>query len=446
MLDIRFIRENPEAVKKDLEKRQDFEKIVWLDDLLKKDQEYRELLAASQELRHHRNVIAEEINRLKKEGKDISQKIKEAKELPVKIRESEDRIAALLEKLNFYQMRLPNILHDSVPFGKDGSENKVVRVWGQKPKHKFELRSHGELLEQSGLANFEDAAKVSGKGFYYLLGDLALMEWALQKFAIDFLVKQGFTLVEPPLMLRRKPYEGVTDLKDFETMMYKVESGGREGENKDAEVKGEDSRDTGDLFLIATSEHPIGAMLMGKTVEESKLPLKFAGVSPCFRKEIGSHGLDEKGLFRVHQFNKIEQFIFCRPEDSWKYHELLIHNAEKLFQKLKLPYRIVNICTGDIGIVAAKKYDLEVWMPRENAYKEAVSCSNCTAYQAVRLNIRYQHGEEKSFVHTLNSTAVATGRALRAIIENYQQKDGSIKVPAVLAPYMHGIRAMGKKA
>jgi len=428
MLDIRFIREHPDIVKKDLEKRQDKEKIKWVDDLLVKDKEYRELLQKNQELRHRRNLITNEINQLKKEGKDISGKVKEAKELPQKIKKADDRVKELQEKIYYYLMRLPNILDKSVPVGKDESENKEMRKWGEKKKFDFELKPHGELIEQLGLGDFEQAAKVSGRGFYYLIGKLALMELALQRFAIDFLVKKGFKLIEPPLMLRRKPCEGVTDLKDFETMMYKVE-----GENED-------------LFLIATSEHPIGVMMMNKVLDEKELPLKYCGVSPCFRKEIGSHGIDEKGLFRVHQFNKIEQFIFCKPEDSGKIHEELIGNAEKLFQKLKLPYRITNICTGDIGIVAAKKYDLDAWMPREKTYKEVVSCSNCTSYQAVRLNIKYRKGDEKEYVHTLNSTAIATGRALRAIIENYQQKDGSIKVPAVLQPYMGGIKKLEKEA
>ena len=427
MLDIKLIRENPNIVKEDLKKRQEKEKIAWVDDLLTKDNEYRTLLQLNQDLRHKRNKITEEINKLRKDGKDIKEKVKEAKDLPNKIKEIDEKITELQDKIKHYLMRLPNILHKSVPVGKDDSENKEIRKVGKKPKQDFKLRPHGELIESLGLADFEQASKVAGKGFYYLIGDLALMEQALQRFAIDLLTKKQYRLVEPPLMLRKKPYEGVTDLADFETMMYKVE-----GENED-------------LYLIATSEHPIGAMLMGKVLEEQQLPLKYLGVSPCFRKEIGSHGIDERGLFRVHQFNKIEQFIFCKPEDSWKFHEELINNAELLFQKLKLPYRIVNICTGDIGIVAAKKYDLEVWMPREKAYKEAVSCSNCTSYQAVRLNIKYKKGENKEYIHTLNSTAIATGRALRAIIENYQQKDGSIKVPTVLQPYMQGIKVIGKK-
>ncbi len=424
MLDIKFIRENPEVVRKDLEKRNEKEKLEWLEDLLKSDVEYRKSLQDNQRLRQRRNEITEEINQLKKQGKEIKEKVQEAKELPDKIKQSDERIEELKSKIEYYLMRLPNILHESVPVGKDANDNAVVRTWGEKPKFSFELKPHGELLQELGLANFEKAAEVSGHGFYYLMGDIARLELALVNFAVDFLAKKDYVLVEPPLMLRRKPYEGVTDLKDFETMMYKIEDE--------------------DLLLIATSEHPIAAMLMNETYEEKQLPLKFAGLSPCFRKELGSHSIDTKGLFRVHHFNKIEQFVFCKPEDSWKFHEELLGNAEELFQKLKIPYRVVNICTGDIGTVAAKKYDIEAWFPRENLYREVVSCSNCTSYQATRLNIKYRKGEEKEFVHTLNSTAIATGRAIRAIVENYQQKDGTIKIPLVLQKYM-GKKVIGKK-
>ena len=231
------------------------------------------------------------------------------------------------------------------------------------------------------------------------MGDAARLEMALSMFAIEKLVAKGYTLVQPPLMLRRKPYEGVTDLADFETMMYKIE-----GE---------------DLFLIATSEHPIAALFMGETLQENQLPQKLVGFSPCFRKELGSHSIDTKGIFRVHHFNKVEQFVFCKPEDSWAFHEEMIANAEEIFRELGLPYRVVSICTGDIGIVAAKKYDIEVWMPREQTYREVVSCSNCTAYQATRLGIRYQKGNEKEIVHTLNSTAGAASRAMKVIIQQF---------------------------
>lgn len=425
MLTIKFIRENPDIVKKDLKKRNNLEKLKWIDILLEKDKEYLDLLKQEQELRHRRNLITDEINQLKKQGKDIKEKIKEAKELPDKVNKLTSEVEKLRSEIQYYLMRIPNVLHESVPVGKDETENKVVRKFGEIKKFNFELKTHGEIIESLNLGDFDNAAKVSGKGFYYLLGDLALMDLALQRFAIDCLIKKGYILSEVPLMLRRKPYEGVTDLNDFETMMYKI--------------------DNEDLYLIATSEHAIGARFMDHMFNESDLPQKFVGVSPCFRKEIGSHGIDEKGIFRVHQFNKVEQFIFCKPEDSWKLHEELIKNSEELFKKLKLPYRVVSICTGDIGTVAAKKYDLEVYMPREKAYKEVVSCSNCTSYQAVRLNIKYQKGSEKDYVHTLNSTAIATSRALRGILENYQQKDGTVKVPAVLVPYMNGIKILGKK-
>ncbi len=424
MLDIKFIRESPDILKKDLQKRNDKEKLEWADDLLDKDSEYRRLLQDNQKIRQGRNNITDEINKLRKQGLDFREKVQEAKDLPDKIKQSDEKLTELRNKIDYYLMRLPNILHDSVPEGKDSNGNAVLRTWGEKPKLDFELKPHGELLQELGMANFEKAAEVAGHGFYYLMGDAARLELALVHFAVEFLAEEGFTLVQPPLMLRRGPYEGVTDLKDFETMMYKID-----GE---------------DLFLIATSEHPIAALLMNEVLEEKQLPLKLAGYSPCFRKELGSHSIDTKGIFRVHHFNKVEQFIFCKPEDSWKFHEELLKNAEAIYQKLKIPYRVVNICTGDIGIVAAKKYDIEAWFPRENLYREVVSCSNCTSYQATRLNIKYRKGEEKEYIHTLNSTAVATSRTIRAIIENYQQKDGTIKVPTVLQKYM-GKKVIGKK-
>jgi seryl-tRNA synthetase len=221
-------------------------------------------------------------------------------------------------------------------------------------------------------------------------------------------------------MINRSSYEGVTDLSDFEKVMYKI--------------------DGDDAYLIATSEHPIGAMYRDEIFETKDLPLRLVGLSPCFRREIGAHGLDTKGLFRVHQFTKVEQFVFCRPEDSWQIHEELLANAEEIFKKLEIPYRVVNICTGDIGTVAAKKYDIEAWMPRENSYKEVVSCSNCTSYQAVRLNIRVRDKhdfESKQHLHTLNSTAIATSRVMRAVLENFQESDGRVGIPKILRPYMN---------
>jgi len=425
MLSIKFIRENSDLVKKSLEKRKDDEKIKWVDDLLNVDEKWRSLKQEVDELRHKRNVVTEEIMKLKKENKDASEKIKEAKEIPEKIKQLEKELEKVEKKKIFFLMRIPNILHDSVPYGKDDSENVEIKKVGKVPKIKFDLKPHGELAEELGIVDFKRAAKIAGSGFNYLKGELALLDLALQRFAIDFLVKKGYKLVYPPFMMNRKAYEGVTDLADFENVMYKIEDE--------------------DLYMIATSEHPVGAMLMDEVISENKLPLKFCAISACFRKEIGSHGVDTRGLFRMHQFNKIEQFIFCKPEDSWKLHEELQKNSEEMFKQLGIPFRVVNICTGDIGIIAAKKYDIEAWFPRSKKYMEVTSCSNCTDYQANRLNIRYEvKTGERYHVHTLNNTGIATSRAMVAILENYQQKDGSIKIPKVLQKYMYGKKFIGK--
>ncbi|MBI4210397.1 MAG: serine--tRNA ligase [Candidatus Diapherotrites archaeon] len=419
MLDIRFVRDNPGTVRADLEKRGDAEKLGWLDRLLEADVAYRASLQEAESLRMQRNRITEEINALMAQKKDFKAKIAEAKKLPGKIKEAESKAAPLKEKVDYYLMRLPNVLHESVPVGRDDSENVALREYGKKISNPG-MAPHGDILEKNGWADFARATRISGSGFYFLKGQFAMLELSLVRFALDRLVLKGYTPVQPPLMMSRAAYEGVTDLADFESVMYEVGSDG--------------------LYLIATSEHPMAAMYRNEIFAESDLPVRFAGVSPCFRREIGKHGIDTRGIFRVHQFNKVEQFIFCRPEDSWGFHEELIANAEGLFRDMGLAYRVVDICTGDIGTVAAKKYDLEVWMPREGKYREAVSCSNCTSYQAVRSNIKFRKKDgEKEYVHTLNSTAVATSRALRAIVETYYA-DGALKIPGPLQPYMGGVK------
>jgi len=420
MLDIRFVRANPDAVRSDLKKRNDPDKLAWVDDVLVKDARSRELKVQTDELRRRRNVISREINEARKAGKDAAPLLQEAANLPQKIKDNDAEQDEIAQIVHHYLMRLPNILDDSVPQGKDDTENVEIKQVGTPRTVDFELKNHGQLAADKGWADFERATKISGAGFYFLKGSLVLLDLALQRFALDLLNERGFTPILPPFMINRSSYEGVTDLDDFEKVMYKI--------------------DGDDAYLIATSEHPVGAMYRDEIFEEKDLPLRLAGISSCFRREIGSHGLDTKGLFRVHQFSKVEQFVFCRPEDSWQIHEELLANAEEVFHALGLPYRVVNICTGDIGTVAAKKYDIEVWMPRENAYKEVVSCSNCTAYQAVRLNIRVrdkENFESKRYVHTLNSTAIATSRAMRAILENCQEKDGSVVIPPVLRKYMN---------
>jgi len=426
MLDIKLIRERPEIVKDNLKKRGDAGKLRMLDDLIDLDKRWRSSLTELNKLRHERKAATIEVAKLKKMGGDVSRRIEEAQKKEREIEGLEAEVCEYRSKMDHILMRLPNILHESVPLGKDENDNTLIRLWGEIPKFDFPVKDHVDLGLNLGIIDVERAAKVSGARFYYLKNAGVLLDMGLMNFALSELIKKGYTPVEPPFMMRRKPYEGVTDLGDFEEMLYKVE-----GE---------------DLYLIATSEHPIAAMFMDEVLKADEMPLKFVGTSACFRKEAGAHGKDTRGVFRTHQFNKVEQFIFCRPEQSWEMHEELIKNTEEIVQKLGLPYRVVNVCTGDIGTVAAKKYDLEAWMPAQKRYREIISCSNCTDYQARRLNIRYREGEgepPKGFAHTLNSTAIATGRTIVAILENYQQKDGSVVIPKVLRRYMGEVDRIG---
>ena len=424
MLDIKLIRENPDVVRRNLERRQQPEKLELLGEVIAADTRMRELIKEANALRKRRNDVSSEIATLSKEGKDASSLKMEAKSIPDEIRgvEAELEEKQLVVKMGL--MRLPNLLHESVPFGKDDHDNVVVRVWGEPPSFGFSPVSHAELASGLGIVDLERAGKVSGSGFYYLRNELALLDYSIMRFAIDSLLAKGFALIEPPYMIRRSFYEGVTDLSDFENVMYRIDDA-------------DNAKDP--LYLIATSEHAMGAMLKDEVVNEDALPIKLCGVSPCFRREVGSHGKYTRGIFRVHQFNKIEQFVYCKPEDSWKTHEELLENAEEYMRRLEIPYRVVNICTGDIGTVAAKKYDIEAWFPAQKAYREVVSCSNCTSYQATRLNIKYKNAAgENNYVHTLNSTMVASPRMLVAIIENNQLADGSLMIPKVLRPYMDG--------
>jgi seryl-tRNA synthetase len=419
MLDIKFVRKNPNVVKENIAKRGDMAKVKLVDELLDHDKNWRAQVAEANRLRERLNTLTEEIAGLKKKGEDTSDKIAHAKNIPSKIKEAEEGAERHKEKVNYLLLRLPNLMHESVPIGKDENDNVEVRSWGKIPELGFKPKDHIELGLDLGLIDLERAARVSGSRFYYLKDELVQLNYAVIKFALDFIVKKNFALFQPPYMLKRKPLEGAIALSDFEDTIYKIE-----GE---------------DLYLLATSEHALLALQMDETLEAKDLPIRYSGVSPCFRKEAGTHGRDTKGIFRVHQFEKVEQFVFSKPENSWEEHEKLISNVEEIFQMLKLPYRVVNVCSGDLGTVAAKKYDLEVWLPGQGKYREAASCSNCTSYQAVRSNIRYREkpNEPAKFVHTLNSTLVATERALIAIIENYQQKDGSILIPSALVPYIN---------
>ena len=413
MLDINYVRQYPDVVRENLRKRQIPEYLVYFDSLLKTDELWRGLKGKLDQARARRNKVSMEINEAKKTGKDASKLIKEASEIPKIIAQAEKELDELQNKLKLLLYKIPNLMHESVPVGKDDSENVVVRTVGKKPTFSFAPVSHVDLLQKKDWADFERAAKISGARWFFLKGDLVILELALVRYAMDFMREKGYVPIVPPFMISRSAYEGVVSLEDFETVMYKVE-----GE---------------DLYAIATSEHPLTAMYRDEVLD--KLPIKLAGYSTNFRKEAGAHGKDQKGIFRVHQFNKVEQIIICKPEDSWHFHEELLKNALEFFESLGLHLRVVNVCTGDLGIIAAKKYDIEAWYPVQNAYREVVSCSNCTSYQAVRSNIRFQHDQERHFVHTLNSTCVATTRALVAILENFQRADGSVEVPKVLQKY-----------
>ena len=428
MLDIKLIRENPELVKANLAKRGNPEVLQMLEELIIVDREWRLNNTKLNEMRHDRKLVTIEIAKLKKTGKEATDEFTRAQEIDLKIKLMEKQVAEQEQKTHDYLMRLPNLLEDSVPVGKDSNDNVQVKTWGTIPQFTFQVKNHIDLATNLDQIDMERAGKVSGSRFFYLKNEVAMLDMALMSFAIDQLAQKGYTAVVPPLLMNRAAYEGVTALGDFEEVLYKIENE--------------------DLYLIATSEHPMAAMYMNETLKEQDMPVKLAGISTCFRKEAGAHGKDTRGIFRTHQFNKIEQFIFCKPEDSPKLHEELLQNAEELIQKIGLAYRVVNVCTGDIGTVAAKKYDIEAWMPAQNGYREVVSCSNCTDYQGRRLGIKYREKEgaaPKGNVHTLNSTAIATGRTIVAIIENNQQADGTINVPEVLRKYMGNREKIGRK-
>ncbi|GBC75222.1 Serine--tRNA ligase [archaeon HR06] len=412
MIDIKLLRENPDLIREALRKRRlNFP----LDELLRLDEERRTLITEAQRLKEKRNLLDLEIS---KKGPDLNKKIEEAKEISKKIDELNKKILNIESKEEELLLSLPNIPDPSVPEGESEKDNVVIKYWGE--TRIKEVKDHIDLGLSLGIIDLDRAAKVAGARFYYLLKDLVKLNYALVNYGLDFLAKRGYTLVQPPYMLSKKAMSGAIILSDFQDSIYKIE-----GE---------------DLYLIGTSEHAIAAMHMEEILDSKDLPLKYAGISPCFRKEAGTHGKDTKGIFRVHHFEKVEQFIFCKPEDSQRYHEEMLRNAEDFFQSLGIPYRVVLLCTADLGKVASKTYDIEAWFPAQKKYREVISCSNCKDYQARRLKIMYREKphEKAKYVHTLNSTLVATERTLIAIMENYQEGN-SIVIPEVLRPYMNGL-------
>jgi len=427
MLSIQRIREQPDVIKADLEKRGLKEKILLLIQLQKKDEQWKKMHYDLDLLKKEKNLTSQEIGKLKKAGKDAKAAVSKGQELGKKVEMLTLKKEKLYEEILTGLAQLPNVMHPDVPKGKNDKDNPTIKEWGKQTTFSFDVKNHIELGEALGMLDFDTSAETTGTGFYFLKGDLALLNQAIIHFAIGEMVKRGYQYIEPPLMIKESVLKGVYSKEDISHMSYKIE-----GE---------------DLFLIATSEHPLIGMFVGKTINPSELPLKITGYSMCFRKEIGSHGIDEKGLFRTHQFNKVEQIIVCKPEESYAFYDELLENSEKLFQALKIPYRVVDICSGDMGHIKHRSCDLEVWMPHQKEYREACSLTNCTDYQARALNIKVgiTGSGEKIVPHTLNNTAIATSRALVAIMENFQNKDGSITIPSVLVPYMYGIKKIEKK-
>jgi len=425
MIDIKFLRDNPEIIKNNLKKRYQEEKAEWIDTITSNDKRWRNLKQKADKLRNQRNTLTDEIRELKKQGKDIEPRLKLAKSIPGKIEIIESEMQELKQQTDSYLMGLPNILHEAVPEGKTEDQNKPFRFFLEDPKPKdFEIRAHTELLEQSGLANFEAGRVNAGQGFNYLIGDMAKLDLAIQRFGIDFLEKKGFQLIGTPLMLNKETIKGAINFQDFQEVIYKLE-----GE---------------DLYLIPTGEHPLISLFKNKTFDKKDLPIKVCTLTPCFRKEIGGHGVDSKGIFRMHQFYKVEQVIISNQEDSYKHMEEMEKISEDFFKELKIPFRVIEICAGDLGPKMARQYDIEAWFPREKKYKEVTSAGNTTAYQATKLNIKYIDEENnKKYVHMLNNTMVATSRAMVAIIENIQNNDSTVTIPKPLRKYMNKKKKIG---
>ncbi len=415
MLDPKIILQNIEKVREMLANRDvDFD----LDELVKLDKQRRDLIKKTDELRKKKNDISIEVAQKKKSEQDVTQIIKEMQEVSAKLSGLEETQTKVNESYTRFMFTIPNLIHDSVPIGKDETANKEIRRWGNVPQFDFDVKNHIDISQSLDLLDIERAAKIAGARFYYLKNDLVMLNQALIQYGLDYLSEKKYTLVQPPYLINRKSMEGVIITEDFESVIYKIEND--------------------DLYLIGTSEHALAAMHADEILDGKKLPIRYAGISTCFRKEAGAHGKDQKGIFRVHQFDKIEQFAFSKPEDSWKEHERMLSIAEEFYQNLGIPYKVTILSSGDLGKISAKTYDLEVWMASQKAYREVVSCSNCLDFQSRRLKIRFRDktSDQTQYIHTINSTLVATSRVIVSILENFQTKDGHVSIPKVLQKYV----------
>ena len=417
MIDIKLIRENAKLVKENIKKKSQDQKLPLVDKVKKLDEEWRKEKQKADDLRHSRNKISNEINKLMKakEKSKAQEQIKKAKEIPGKIKKIEEKTDRLEKEIREIMMQIPNIIHESVPIGKSDKENKEVKKFGKLKKFTFKPLNHVELGEKLGILDFDSSAKTSGNGFYYMKGKLAELNMALINFARDYMIKQNFEYIEPPLMIKKEILTGVYSNSEIEQMAYKIKNE--------------------DLYLIATSEHPLIGQFINKTLTKKNLPIMQTSYSMCFRKEIGSHGINEKGIYRTHQFNKQEMIVICEPGESYKWYDKMLKFSIEIFKALDIPFRILECCSGDLADLKAKSCDLESWSPCQKKYFEVTSLTNMESAQARRLGIKIEDKGKRYFAHTLNNTVIATSRVLVAIMENNQQKDGSIKIPKALWKY-----------
>ena len=414
MLDPKIIRDEPEKIRKMIiDRAVEFD----FDGMLELDKKRRDLIKETDELRKKRNQMSIAIGQAKKSNEDASSLLTDMGKISKDLDEQEQLQKTVESDYTNLAFSIPNMIHESVPIGTDESSNVELRRWGEIPQFNFQINDHIDLGQNLNIIDLERAAKTAGARFYYLKGGLVKLSQALISFALDFMQEKEYNLIQPPYMINRKSMEGAVIADDFEDVIYKVQDE--------------------DLFLIGTSEHAIASMHSDEILDGNKLPFRYASFSPCFRKEAGAHGKDQKGIFRVHQFDKIEQFIFAKPENSWNEHEKMISITEEFYKKLEIPFKVMLLSSGDMGKVSAKTFDVEAWMPGQNAYREIVSCSNCLDFQSRRLKIRFRDksNEDTKYVHTLNSTLVAVERTIVSIMENFQTNDGHITVPQVLQKY-----------
>ena len=420
MIDIAILRENPTLVKENMKKKFQDDKIGLVDEAYKLDKDYREVLTKASELRSMRNRLSKEIGQFMREGnKEAAENNKkQVNEMADELKQLEELETKYGNELKAIMMKIPNFIDDSVPLGKDDSENVEITKYGEPVVPDFEIPYHTEIMEKFDGIDMDAAGRVAGQGFYYLMGDVARLHSAILSYARDFMIDRGFTYVIPPYMIRSNVVTGVMSFEEMDSMMYKIE-----GE---------------DLYLIGTSEHSMIGKFIDNILDESKLPYTYTSYSPCFRKEKGAHGIEERGVYRIHQFEKQEMIVVCKPEDSKMWFDKLWNNTVDLFRSLDIPVRTLECCSGDLADLKAKSIDVEAWSPRQKKYFEVGSCSNLTDAQARRLNIRINGEKGKYFAHTLNNTLVAPPRMLIAFLENNLNEDGSVNIPVALRPYMGG--------